>query len=1071
MENGGANVSAFHLLDAISKTKIVEGMLATAFAGALAFLTNWLLQRARTVSAEVRSEHDPHRIPLRRLVRGVVLRRRGLAVRILRASDIQAAAFYRHLREDTPESTDAEIIWGTTVNKLDRLSQIAFVEPKPVESPTGPGGLVDQIRGHVTRNLSYGERTSVWIRGPAGAGKTTLLLQVFFALARAVEEEAVGLTWWRWLTRGRQRRRLPVAMLVQPRNVGQFSQQQLGSVPADEQWRRFVGQWLDNRNIDVGGRLKHIAADLRHAIEIGDVVLVLDGYDELHQMNLGPLARGLVNMSPRIVCAERSDATRSRPEDAWVIHLEGRWAQADFEEYVRRRWAASPPVWASAVVDHLLRTPNQWLRTPRYVVLLFSLFERAHPGRPDAAPSAAQLRELTRGQYELLDRVFSDVLERKDAPGRPLEKAVIGDRLAEVAADEAGIFVDEAHRDDLWERVESLTELVTPVRLSGGAGSQIRLLNPLLREFFLGWRVVKELQAGRLPASGMRWTAATLDTAAVLLMDRPDAGGAELVWQQLRAPGLRIDTSRPADPAATRLATLNLLDLALHMLAREHDRTAPAGHTPEVVDRALSSLDLEGADVSGVVFSRTDFRGSSLANASLKNATFRRCLFAGADLTGADALNASFEDCTFLLPGASPITLRVRGLLVTHASLTRSDVTPDDLIAGGADTDRSRYRGAFGRFFTSRQVWLLGDGLHRLDDAYRASIRRGIATFSERGAVYLIDLMAGGSHDGLAQAVKTMPNLHVLAVDRDVTQLEALHLPARQFRTWKVDIGGAEAVTPTALRLANFDLGAQLKEWGGGADRAHLVIAKKAVHELPRGLQPAFIRSCHDVLVPGGQFVLFADAPQSITSRHLETLEEIRRLADLTAGTEREGDPLEDLRRRVSTLSFGDTPADIALFANLWVLLKDWANDNLHELRHRYFSSRDEIVEWCREAGFVNPQEVVDLYRLTAPKFNEEGIRFVTEHLDRHPEAVTTDAALFADKLIGADRAGMALLTDFATEHLITASGTPTALGRALHAVRDIPDFSDVHPALAHVRLPPSVVFDFPARVLTFERR
>ena len=132
--------------------------------------------------------------------------------------------------------------------------------------------------------------------------------------------------------------------------------------------------------------------------------------------------------------------------------------------------------------------------------------------------------------------------------------------------------------------------------------------------------------------------------------------------------------------------------------------------------------------------------------------------------------------------------------------------------------------------------------------------------------------MAGGSSNGLAEAVRTNPQLYVLAVDRDVTQLEQLKLPPRRFRTWKADIGLADTRVPApggdgvAAALAGFDLTAELRLLTGGPDRAHLVVAKKAVHELPRRLQPAFLRSCHDVLVPGGRFILFADAPESISA-------------------------------------------------------------------------------------------------------------------------------------------------------------------------------------------------------------
>ena len=54
----------------------------------------------------------------------------------------------------------------------------------------------------------------------------------------------------------------------------------------------------------------------------------------------------------------------------------------------------------------------------------------------------------------------------------------------------------------------------------------------------------------------------------------------------------------------------------------------------------------------------------------------------------------------------------------------------------------------------------------------------------------------------------------------------------------------------------------------------------------------------------------------------------------------------------IENLNFKANNDDAAIFSNLWVLLKDWANENKNEVKNRYFSSAAEIVEWGKKIGF-----------------------------------------------------------------------------------------------------------------------
>lgn len=584
----------------------------------------------------------------------------------------------------------------------------------------------------------------------------------------------------------------------------------------------------------------------------------------------------------------------------------------------------------------------------------------------------------------------------------------------------------------------------------------------------------------------------------------------DALWDRLRSRAGTLP--RPAGGTAADPTAADLLHriVRLRMDAQHGDAAASDRDRRRRVriahPRSLAELDLAGADLRLLTFTGVSFDRASLAGADLRHATFHGCSFAGAELAGADARGAEFRDCRFRDPDAPAGTLAVAGMRVDREAVrenggwTRADLER-------ADARRQRYSGAFGRLFFAVQRGFLGDDFERLEEAFLEQITEAVDGAASRaphpGPTVMIDLMAGGSSRRLKQLVgiepggRVYPDLHILALDRDLSQLrEVLESNPPRFRARRIQIGTDDA----APGLPGLDLERLLlEEYGPAHSRADVIIAKKALHELPRGLQPRVIRRCFRALAPGGRLVLFADSPRlAMHDAQHDRLQVLRReLAALYAamddaalegegvdGAGRAGEGatsvavrLERLRETLTRgLVLGGGERDLAFFCNLWVHLKDWANGNLDELANRYFSSLEEIREWCRSAGFRDAGEVFEgHYRMAAPLFNEVGIQKVADHLERHgPDARThaDHAARLAGWLAPAAHARFALFCDVVDHHL--RDGT-SPLGR-IAVDPDAPftrlDFGRIDPALGELGLEQrsAVALRFPVHVLAFEK-
>ena len=305
------------------------------------------------------------------------------AVKLVRSANEKAAHVYRAQMQGATPDPEAEAMWAKTWPEDDWKAQRAWIEPYD----TGPGRAESLVQDVLTR--LRGDERRVWVTAPAGSGKSTFMNRLFF--------EAIGVA-------GPARapeagsRALPVPMFVQPRNVGAQQIQRLRDAP--DAFPLFLEGWLRNRAIDVAADSKDgLIADFTHAIEQGEIVLLIDGFDELVDLELAPFLRDLLGRAPYWVCAERSDRRLSRTGTS--VPLPPTWSLAQIKLHLDARWP-DRPAWSPRV---LRASPKGDRRRPHPAG---SAVSRPLPapagGEPEAAgrgeaPRALPRRSRARGRH------------------------------------------------------------------------------------------------------------------------------------------------------------------------------------------------------------------------------------------------------------------------------------------------------------------------------------------------------------------------------------------------------------------------------------------------------------------------------------------------------------------------------------------------------------------------------------------------------------------------------------------------------------------------------------------------
>jgi pimeloyl-ACP methyl ester carboxylesterase len=897
----------------------------------------------------------------------------------------------------------------------------------------------------------------------------------------------------------------PVPMLASASNLQTRPGQIAKLLESSDTVHAFVEGWLENRLEVPEYARESLVRDFADALKHGEIVLVFDGTDELDRQGLGDFAADLLgkgNIRFWVVSQRRGRRRgggfleverRVELGDTWTAdqiaaHVELWWpkvvrpgAAADAAGLLNARDTLIKVIRGvvqrhERVTGNGARREQHWLSLPRN--LDFFLKDILEESIRNGVPDEDEIRHRAENQPYLFSKILNSAIDRIKAP--PENHAAIQEKLFEIAIKDPGrgrgigvVSLD----GPVGNQVRELTELLDTSR------EPLTFRHAALRDYFVAGRIAWELNRG--PSSDDEllrdelWSAPRLAAVASWVHElaadpvedvrsripryEPDGQG------HLRAAPISAEAPRPH-------VLRNLLDLLIRVeLEFRRDRRKIRG----VSHLDFSRMAGEHLDLQLIKVDRCSFQGATLDDAELTHAEFSGCDFRRAKLSGADAVGASFEDCNF---GAKKAEYAV----VEDMAIEGAEFTPHivaDLTSRGASLERSRYRGEFGKRFWEAQQAFLGPGLERLEnDSYIPAIKEAVKRWhgaTPRAPVYLVDLMAGGGYQRITALLEKFDRLRILGVDRDFSTQRS----RPRFKWAPVEIGGNSSDGEAVLGL---DLHAELEHAFRGAPReAHVIVAKKALHELDRQLQPDLIRECADSLCSEGRLILFVDAPGPLEGA-IDPVE-----------LERVYGELESLRRKLEDPSV--EPAEVAAllderqydgrasgqieFANSWIMLKDWANVNRHEVSHRYFAGVPEILGWAakhpatQQPLFGPPVSVAhDRYRLNPLIFNELGIQRVLHYLVRkggNPDQVVKDnRQQLAEWISARDRSSgrgrFWVLLDFTRKKLRSDSD----LAKALNARDETVALEKIHPALAPLNSDETApTFDLPCAVLVFEKR
>jgi SAM-dependent methyltransferase len=841
----------------------------------------------------------------------------------------------------------------------------------------------------------------------------------------------------------------------------------------------FFEVWLTQLRINIPEKsLKPMIADFKRALDKGQIILLLDGDDRLHGA-LHDFAVNLLQDVPYWVVAhpypgpEFEVTDRRITLDPWskesvLAHMERRWAATGAigkdnlalserrqlaKTIIREAFARYEAAVERARDARRTRPQPLWFCQPRNLDLLLDNIDSG------TIKDESNIRRATASQPTLFDKIVEGAVSKIGATS-DLES--IRERLCEIASGDAadGTHGSNARTVKVDVELRRLTDLLSCT----GAHGPLSFRHSEMREYFVAGRIARELLdskhapiPGEQLARNETWTKATCEAIECWLKILAEHAGIAPSGPLLVAEfiPLVVDRLTRGSLHDTRLPPRMRRNL-IEMLIRFERASAKERADPV----SLANLDLAGMagdqlDLHRMKIQSCVFIGASLVDAEFTHATFTDCDFTDANLSGADAVGAAFNDCKFL--GKRGV---VKGMAIDRAIFTRKkdpdDVLPRKLLDGHASAERSRYRGEFGRKFFEAQEVFLGPGMGRLEsDHYLRAIRDAVCAWVRKAPaspVYLVDLMAGGSYKRLAKLREQFKQLHILGIDRDPSQ----QLQSRTFEWTKREITSDSSHQGVDLDIGELLAGA----FGNRATSAHVIVAKKAFHELNRDLQQPLIAECSRALRPGGSLIIFEDTP-GLTDGETDT-ESMRKvwsqLADLrqllgaiaTPGLDTADCDAGVVTTALDKLQFDASAAGQIGFANTWIMVKDWANLNRHEVCNRYFASVPEIRQWASEV-FGPPRELqFDSYRLNPRIFNELGIQRALDYLMRETregndptQVVDRNREYLSERIWVSER--IDVLVDFTRRQL--KPGTPLAL--ALEAEEQPIDLKSIDPAFA----------------------
>lgn len=278
-----------------------------------------------------------------------------------------------------------------------------------------------------------------------------------------------------------------------------------------------------------------------------------------------------------------------------------------------------------------------------------------------------------------------------------------------------------------------------------------------------------------------------------------------------------------------------------------------------------------------------------------------------------------------------------------------------------------RYATPFGHLYDKRewQEMFLGGEVASASKAYHGLVLEAIRHC--RGEIgtgpIVVDLMAGGN-DRVAKLLKDDTDFRLLAIDRDLSRLLPL-------------LDDPKVAGRLALHLTEINgrIGIQqaLAESLGVRDRqCDVIIARKALHEVPWTAQAELLHEVSEALRPGGSLVLYLDGPEHMTDQGRHALTGLLNPVIESPLTESQEPPWQQTLLNHDFAQHGDDAA--AIFLNTLCKVKDWNDRNTHELKHRYFSSLAEVSSELAYWGMQVVEHSSWPFELMAARFNETGI-------------------------------------------------------------------------------------------------
>ncbi len=978
-------------------------------------------------------------------------------------------------------SFDPEI-WDEIFSEDELQAQGEFVE---TISPDN-----QDVKYSVLSHLKSGIK-KIWLIGNAGVGKTTTFYNIYFSL---ITEE-----------------NFPVPILLQPQELDSKDIQIFSNT--DNILESVLIIWLQNRGL-LSKRnkslqaleeysshpfLREILDDLIRIIKNGEAILLIDSFDELSRMSFQvEVFRKLFELSNRYLCASRPETYLSYIDDHIKIRIKSPWALPTIKKYIDVKDRLKPS-WKEIIYSYVANNETaRWLRNPRYLNLLIGLIQQNYQNSSLGFEEAEIKSFLSHGEYKLFHKIFEASFRRIQRHlknhGITPSKIRVERTLTEIAIgqlNEGNYTLSDTEKSQnmpYWEAILSESSLIRrKVKTGDNKGELISLLNHNLVDFFTCDNIVDQLLDDHLHPRDITfnqlWTQNLLKYISQNLWERyPDPShdssyqeAIHIIWDKLRKCSL--DKLSPSQPFRKRLddTSFNVQFMAVNLLQLlirfEIDRIWLETHHSN--PRALvefthrtdfSDLNLADCDFRDITFINCDFSQTIFHNANFKNAKFEDCSFFRTNLISANFQGVILENCRFDFPDSSspsPIQgLQIKGISIKNSRLQgkKEVMRVEDLLNCGAINLGSRYASKFGADFLKNQRKYLGAGLSRAEHHYmNEKILPRLKEFAASNKkVYLVDLMAGGNNNRIIELFTSIDKLRVLAIDKHTHLLEPIQAQmGENFKVINYEINGKmnlstmveDVFNSTKQKYLNFWKREKLK------NKVDIIIGKKALHELNRNNQIEVLRDCYEALESGGRLILFTDSPFNMGESGYQRLQKLKRVVW-------DGKDLKFVRKQlIQKLDLEDGEDDVAIFSNLWVFLKDWANENMSEVENRYFSSISEIISWSEQIGFrLNEPPHREHYQLTAKFFNEFAFNQIDLLLSRKQarDINEHDKKLIYEYLKGSPK--HRVFFDFAEKHLFKQklSSELTSLGQKLGAKRvALPaKIRGVNPRLDNIQVP-----------------